>query len=73
MQGSSCESCGCNRSMCTWVSILLFVGGLAHAVPSLYQWLADLTGGFPIIQVVVGIVSVIVGIMIAASHGRAAR
>ncbi len=68
MQGASCEACGCNRPLCTWVSILLFVGGLAHAVPSLYQWLSDLTGGFPVIQIVVGIVSVIVAIMIAASH-----
>jgi hypothetical protein len=59
--------------MCTWASILLFVGGLAHAVPSLYQWLADLAGGFPIIQVVVGIISVITAIMIAAKHGRGAR
>jgi hypothetical protein len=73
MQGASCESCGCNRSMCMWVSILLFVGGLAHAVPSLYQWLSDLTGGFPVIQIVVGIVSVIVAIMMTASHRNSVK
>jgi hypothetical protein len=68
MQGSSCEQCGCNRSMCTWVSILLFIGGLAHALPPLYNWLSNLTNGSPIIQVVVGILSVIVAIMVMSGH-----
>jgi hypothetical protein len=56
--------------MCTWVSLLLLVGGLAHALPSLYMWLSDLTGSTPIIQIVVGILSVIMAIVIMSGHKK---
>lgn len=44
--------------------ILLFVGGLAHLVPAFYDWLSDLTGGTPIIQIVVGLLSIIVAVLL---------
>jgi len=42
---------------------LLLVGGLVHAVPQLYSWLTNLTGGTPWVQVVVGVLSVVVALM----------
>jgi len=68
MQDSLCKQCGCNKSLCVWVSILLFIGGLAHALPPLYMWLSNLTGGSPIIQIVIGILSVIMAIMFMSSR-----
>lgn len=44
-------------------AILLLVGGLTHLIPALYNWLAALTGGTPWIQIIVGLLSVIVGLM----------
>lgn len=39
----------------------MLVGGIAHLLPPFYNWLTDLTGG-PYIQIIIGILSVIVGI-----------
>lgn len=50
-------------------AVLLLVGGLVHLLPSLYTWLAELTGGTPWVQIVVGVVSVVVAIaMIGAKE-----
>ena len=45
--------------------ILLIIGGLIHLIPQLYNWLADLLNysGYPIIQVIIGLLSIIIGIM----------
>ena len=55
-----------NKSMGLWAAVLLLVGGLIHLIPGLYSGLASLTGGFPWIQVVVGILSVIVALVMFA-------
>ena len=46
-----------------WAAVLLLVGGLVHLIPALYDALANLTGGTPWIQIVVGILSVIVSLV----------
>lgn len=70
MMHGTCSTCGCPGGLCTWAFVLLLIGGLVHALPPLYLWLSDLTGGTPIVQIVVGIVSVIVAIMCLASSKK---
>jgi len=60
-----------NKSLGLWAAVLLLVGGLIHLIPGLYDGLASLTGGFPWIQVVVGILSVIVALVMFAGDKRA--
>ena len=55
-----------NKSLGLWAAVLLLVGGLVHLIPGLYSGLTGLTGGFPWIQVVVGILSVIVALVMFA-------
>ncbi|MBI3256108.1 MAG: hypothetical protein HYZ63_04010 [Candidatus Andersenbacteria bacterium] len=55
-----------NQSMQLWAAVLLLVGGLVHLIPALYTGLANLTGGTPWIQMVVGILSVIVALVMFA-------
>lgn len=55
-----------DKGLSLWAAVLLLVGGLVHLIPGLYSGLADLTGGFPWIQVVVGILSVIVALVMFA-------
>ena len=45
-------------------AFFLILGGLVHAIPALYVFLASLTGGTPIIQIIVGAISVILGFML---------
>lgn len=59
-----------NKSLGLWAAVLLLVGGLVHLIPGLYSGLASLTGGFPWIQVVVGILSVIVALVMFAGDKR---
>ena len=59
-----------NKSLSLWAAVLLLVGGLVHLIPGLYSGLAGLTGGFPWIQVVVGILSVIVALVMFAGDKR---
>ena len=55
-----------NQSMQLWAAVLLLIGGLVHLIPALYTGLAGLTGGAPWIQMVVGILSVIVSLVMFA-------
>lgn len=55
-----------NQSMQLWAAVLLLIGGLVHLIPALYTGLANLTGGAPWIQMVVGILSVIVALVMFA-------
>jgi len=43
-------------------ALLLIVGGIAHLLPPFYIWLSSLTGDSPYIQIIIGLLSVIVGI-----------
>ena len=45
--------------------ILLLVGGLVHLIPQLYTALAGVAtvSGFPVIQAIVGLLSVIIALM----------
>ncbi|MBI3251163.1 MAG: hypothetical protein HYZ61_04945 [Candidatus Andersenbacteria bacterium] len=49
-----------------WAAVLLLVGGLVHLIPALYTALSNLTGGTPWIQIIVGILSVIVALVMFA-------
>ena len=60
-----------NKSLSLWAAVLLLVGGLIHMIPGLYSGLASLTGEFPWIQVVVGILSVIVALVLFAGDKEA--
>jgi len=60
-----------NKSLSLWAAVLLLVGGLVHLIPGLYTGLAAMTGGFPWIQVVVGILSVIVALVMFAGDKKA--
>ena len=55
-----------NKSLSLWAAVLLLVGGLVHLIPGLYSGLTGLTGGFPWIQVVGGVLSVIVALVMFA-------
>ncbi|MFH1354379.1 MAG: hypothetical protein ABIH36_03765 [bacterium] len=59
-----------NKSLSLWAAVLLLVGGLVHLIPGLYSGLTGLTGGFPWIQVVVGILSVIVSLVMFAGDKK---
>ena len=59
-----------NKSLGLWAAVLLLVGGLVHLIPGLYSGLTGLTGGFPWIQVVVGILSVIVALVMFAGDKK---
>jgi len=50
--------------MKTLAGILLLIGGIAHLLPPFYNWLSSLTGGTPWIQVIVGILSIIVALLL---------
>jgi len=55
-----------NKSLQLWAAVLLLVGGLVHLIPALYRGLSTLTGGTPWIQMIVGILSVIVALVMFA-------
>ncbi|MBX2861880.1 MAG: hypothetical protein KTR14_11650 [Vampirovibrio sp.] len=48
--------------MSKFAPILLLIGGAAHAIPPFYAFLTDLSGGTPVIQIVVGVASMLAGI-----------
>jgi uncharacterized membrane protein HdeD (DUF308 family) len=62
-----------NKSLQLWAAVLLLVGGLVHLIPALYLSLASLTGGQPWIQIVVGILSVIVSLVMFAGDKSDAK
>ena len=55
-----------NNSLQLWAAVLLLVGGLVHLIPALYTALAKLTNGTPWVQIIVGILSVIVALVMFA-------
>lgn len=57
-----------NKSLQLWAAVLLLVGGLVHLIPTLYDQLRELTGGTPWIQIIVGILSVIVSLVMFAGE-----
>lgn len=59
------------KSLELWAAVLLLVGGLVHLIPALYTGLANLTGGTPWIQIIVGILSIIVALVMFAGNKEA--
>ena len=57
-----------NVSLQLWAAVLLLIGGLVHLIPSLYETLARVTGGTPWVQIIVGILSVIVALVLFAGE-----
>lgn len=55
-----------NKSLQLWAAVLLLVGGLVHLIPALYDSLRNLTGGQPWIQIIVGLLSVLVSLVMFA-------
>lgn len=62
-----------NKSLELWAAVLLLVGGLVHLIPALYNALSSLTGGTPWLQIIVGILSVIVALVIFAGEESAEK
>jgi len=61
-----------NKSLQLWAAVLLLIGGLVHLIPQIYAGLATLTGGTPWIQMVVGILSVVVALVLFAGEKQGA-
>ncbi len=61
-----------NKSLQLWAAVLLLVGGLVHLIPALYRSLANLTGGQPWIQMIVGVLSVILALVFFAGDKKEA-
>lgn len=55
-----------NKSLQLWAAVLLLVGGLVHLIPALYTSLQNLTGGEPWLQIIIGILSIVVSLVIFA-------
>ncbi len=60
-----------NKSLSLWAAVLLLVGGLVHMIPGLYSGLTSLTGEIPWIQIVIGILSVLVALVLFAGDKEA--
>lgn len=56
------------KNLSLWAAVLLLIGGLVHLIPALYDGLSGLTGGTPWIQIIVGILSVIVALVMFAGE-----
>lgn len=52
-------------------ALLLLVGGLVNAVPPLGKGLMDLFGGSPVAQVIIGALSIIMGLVLFVRKGIA--
>ena len=50
-------------NMVTFGAVLLLVGGLVNTVPPLNAGITGITGGTPIIQIVVGACSIVIGLI----------
>ncbi len=55
-----------NKSLQLWAAVLLLIGGLVHLIPALYTSLASLTGGQPWLQIIIGLLSIVVSLVIFA-------
>jgi hypothetical protein len=53
-------------SLSLWAAVLLLAGGLVLLIPEVYIRLTDLTGGTPWIQIIVGILSIVVSLVLFA-------
>lgn len=61
-----------NKSLQLWAAVLLLIGGLVHLIPQIYTGLTALTGGTAWIQMVVGILSVIIALVMFAGEKQGA-
>lgn len=53
-------------SLSLWAAVLMLAGGLILLIPEVYIRLTDLTGGTPWIQIILGILSIIVSLVLFA-------
>jgi len=51
-------------NMVTFGALLLLVGGLVHTMPPLNAGITGMTGGTPIVQILVGACSIVIGLII---------
>jgi hypothetical protein len=58
-------------SVSLWAAVLLLVGGLINLIPPLYAGLTQLTGGTAWLQLLVGILSVVVALVMFAGDTAA--
>ena len=56
-------------NMMTLGALLLLVGGLMNTIPPLYTKLSGVFNGAPVIQVIIGILSLIIGILMIVKKG----
>lgn len=57
-----------NKSLQLWAAVLLLIGGLVHLIPQLYSGLTTLTDSTPWIQIIVGLLSVLVALVMFAGN-----
>lgn len=50
-------------NLVTFGALFLLVGGLVHTVPPLATGLAGIFGGTPVIQIVMGAISIVLGLI----------
>ena len=62
-----------SKSLSLWAAVLLLVGGLVHLIPPVYDGLRNLTGGTPWIQIIVGLLSVIVALVMFAGDKQSSN
>lgn len=60
-----------NASLGLWAAVLLLIGGLVHLIPPLYVGLTTLTRGTPWLQIIVGLLSVLVALVMFAGDKEA--
>jgi hypothetical protein len=53
-----------------WGAVLLLVAGILLLLPKLYESLTQLTAGTPWIQIILGVVSIVVALMLFAGGSR---
>lgn len=53
-------------SLSLWAAVLLLASGLVLLIPEVYIRLTDLTGGTPWIQIIIGILSIMVSLVLFA-------
>ena len=62
-----------NQSLGLWAAVLLLVGGLVQMIPPLYASLTNLTGGVPWLQIIVGVLSVLVALVLFSGDRKSAQ
>ncbi len=59
-------------NMVTVGAVLLLLGGIINTIPAVGKGLAGIFDGTPVVQIALGVVSLVVGIMMIVKHRQLA-